>query len=138
MIVEAANTPFTTSSLTGDVVALWPVILYFAAVLAVVAGMLGISFVLGQRHWERATGLPYESGINATGSARGRVASDFFRIAIFFVVFDLESVFIFAWATSVRALGWAGYIEILVFTAVLLAALVYLWREKAFELGDGS
>jgi NADH-quinone oxidoreductase subunit A len=121
--MEAANAPL-----------LWPVVLYFAAVLAVVAGMLGISFVLGQRHSERGTGLPYECGINATGSARVRVASDFFRIAIFFVVFDLESVFIFAWATSVRALGWTGYIEILVFTAVLLAALVYLWREKALEM----
>lgn len=119
----------------ADSPVLWPAVLYFAAVLSVAAGMLGISFVLGQRHNERATGLPYESGVNTTGSARARVASDFFRVAIFFVVFDLEAVFIYAWATSVKALGWVGYIEILVFTSVLLAALVYLWREKALELG---
>jgi len=124
LVVEAANAPL-----------LWPLVFYAAAVLAVAVGMLGISFVLGQRHSERATGLPYESGVNTTGTARARVASDFFRIAIFFVVFDLESVFIYAWATSVKALGWAGYIEILVFTAVLLVALIYLWREKAFEFG---
>lgn len=114
---------------------LWPFAVYFAAVLAVAVGMIAISLVLGQRHAERATGLPYESGVNTTGSARARVSSDFFRIAIFFVVFDLESVFIFAWATAVRPLGWMGYVEILIFTAVLLVALVYLWRERALDLG---
>lgn len=120
---------------TSSAPLLWPMVLYFAAVLSVAAGMLGISFVLGQRHSERTTGLPYESGVNVVGSARARVRPDFFRIAIFFVVFDLESVFIYAWAVSVKALGWKGYAGILVFVGVLLVTLGYLWREKAFDVG---
>ena len=118
---------------TPDAPLLWPLVVYFGGVLAVVAGMLGISFVLGQRHYERATGAPYESGIVSTGSARIRFSSTFFLIAIFFVIFDLESVFIFAWATAVRETGWWGYGEICVFIGVLAAALVYLWRERALD-----
>ena len=69
---------------------LWPILLYGAIVLSLVCLMLGLSFVLGQRHQERATGQVYESGMLPTGTAQVRFASDFFRIAIFFVVFDLE------------------------------------------------
>lgn len=118
---------------TASAPALWPLVIYFGAVLAVIVGMLVISYVLGQRHQERATGEPYESGIVSTGSARVRFSSTFFLIAIFFVIFDLESVFIMAWATAARELGWWGYGEICVFIGVLLAALAYLWRERALD-----
>jgi NADH-quinone oxidoreductase subunit A len=111
----------------------WPVLLYCAAALAVVAGMVGVSYVLGQRHRERATGEPYESGIVAMGSARLRVSAKFYLIAMFFVIFDLESVFVFAWAVSAREVGWAGYLEVVVFIGILLATLVYLWRLGALD-----
>ena len=117
---------------------LWPLWVYFAGVLAVVAGMIGISFVLGQRHRERATDLPYESGVASTGSARVRLTSNFFLVAILFVIFDLESVFILAWALSVRELGWAGYLEICLFIGVLVATLAYLWREGALDVQPGA
>ena len=113
---------------------LWPLLIYTACVGSVVVGMLGISFVLGQRHREHATDEPYECGIVSTASARVRFSSDFFLLAIFFVVFDLESVFIYAWATAARELGWFGYGQICVFIGVLLAALGYLWRERALDL----
>ena len=71
--------------------------------------MVGASFVLGQRHNDRATGKPYESGIVSEGSARLRMTSQFYLMAMLFVIFDLEAVFIFAWAVAVRELGWAGY-----------------------------
>ena len=116
-----------------DAPLLWPLVLYCGGALAVVIGMLVISFLLGQRHNERATGAPYESGIVSTGSARVRFSSTFFLIAIFFVIFDLESIFIFAWATAAREVGWWGYGEICVFIGVLAAALVYLWRERALD-----
>ena len=54
---------------------------------------------------------------------------------MFFVIFDLEAVFIFAWAVAARELGWAGYWEIFVFIAILAAALVYLWRLGALDWG---
>src|SRR6476660_110938 len=110
---------------------LWTLGVYFILVLLLVAAMLAVSNVLGQRHDENATGQPYESGILSEGSARVRVAAKFYLVAMFFVIFDLEAVFIFAWAVAVREAGWTGYAEAMSFIAVLLVALAYLWRVGA-------
>ena len=112
---------------------LWALGVYFIAVVLLVAAMLAVSYVLGQRHDEHATGQPYESGILSEGSARIHVSAKFYLVAMFFVIFDLEAVFIFAWAIAARELGWVGYWEILVFIAILLAALAYLWRLGALD-----
>jgi len=113
----------------------WPLAAYFAAVLVVVAGMLTLSYFLGQRHQEKATGEPYESGIVSTGSARLRFSAQFYLIAMLFVIFDLETVFIFAWAVAFRQIGWTGYLGILFFIFVLVAALIYEWRIGALDWG---
>ncbi len=115
--------------------ALWPLAVYFVAVIGLVAAMIGISHALGERHAERATGQPYESGIVSEGSARVRFPVKFYLVAMFFVVFDLEAVFLFAWAVAARELGWAGYVEAMIFTVVLVAALAYLWRSGALDWG---
>lgn len=120
---------------THTIEALWPLGIFFAAVVVVVAIILVLSYVLGQRHHEPATDQPYESGIAATGTARMRFDVKFYLVAMFFVIFDLEAAFIFAWAVSVRETGWAGYAEMLVFIGVLGAGLVYLWRCGALEWG---
>jgi NADH-quinone oxidoreductase subunit A len=117
---------------------LWPLAVYLVIVLALVAAMLGLSFVLGQRHHERATDSPYESGILSQGTARVRLSARFYLVAMFFVIFDLEAVFLFAWAVSVRETGWTGYAEASVFIAVLLATLIYLWRVGALDWRQGS
>ena len=122
--------------LLAQIAPLWPLAAYFAAVVLLATGILGLSYVLGQRHKEPATGLPYESGIVSTGSARLRMPVEFYLVALFFVIFDLEAVFIFAWAIAARQLGWAGYVEVLVFVSVLLSALVYLWRDGALDWGS--
>ena len=114
---------------------IWPLIVYGAAALAVLAGMLALSAVLGQRHREGSTDEPYESGIAATGSAQVRFDAKFYLMAMFFVVFDLEAVFIFAYAVAFRDSGWIGYIEISVFIGILMAALIYLWRLGALDWG---
>jgi NADH-quinone oxidoreductase subunit A len=119
----------------ADQLQLWPFGVYFLAVLFVVAAMLAVSYVLGQRHRDRATGSPYESGIVSEGSARVRLSAKFYLVAMFFVVFDLEAAFLFAWAIAARDAGWSGYWEVVVFTAVLAVALVYLWRLGAFDWG---
>jgi NADH-quinone oxidoreductase subunit A len=117
---------------------LWPLAVYFVIVILLVVAMLSLSFVLGQRHHNRATGTPYESGIVSQGSARVRLSAKFYLVAMFFVIFDLEAVFIFAWAIAVREAGWTGYFEVLVFIGVLLATLVYLWRVGALDWRQGS
>jgi NADH-quinone oxidoreductase subunit A len=116
-------------------VPLWPFVLYAIAVIIVAAVMVGASYLLGQRHRDRDMEEPYESGILATGSARMRFDIKFYMIAMFFIIFDLESVFIFAWSVSLFENGWSGYIGMAVFISVLLAMLVYLWRIGALEWG---
>jgi len=115
--------------------ALWPFFVFLGAALVVLAGMLVISYALGERHVEPATGEPYESGILPTGTARIRFDVRFYLVAMFFVIFDLEAVFIFLWAVALKQAGWTGYIEIAVFIAILVAALAYLWRLGALEWG---
>ena len=115
---------------------LWPMIVYFIAVLALVASMLVLSYLLGQRHAERATTEPYESGIVSTGSARLRFSVKFYLVAILFVIFDLEVAFVIAWAIAFRELGWAGYLGVLFFIVVLVAALIYEWRLGALDWGS--
>jgi NADH-quinone oxidoreductase subunit A len=117
---------------------LWPLAAYLVIIIGLVVAMLGLSFVLGQRHDNRQTGSPYESGILSQGSARVRLSAKFYLVAMLFVIFDLEAVFIFAWAIVVREAGWAGYSEALVFITVLLATLFYLWRVGALDWRQGS
>ncbi|MFZ0589252.1 MAG: NADH-quinone oxidoreductase subunit A [Bryobacteraceae bacterium] len=117
---------------------LWPLAIYFAIVCVLAVAMLGLSYVLGQRHHDRATGSPYESGIISEGTARVRLSAKFYLVAMFFVIFDLEAVFIFAWAVSVREAGWLGYGEVVVFIGILVATLAYLWRVGALDWRSGQ
>lgn len=112
---------------------LWPLVVYGAAAALIVGAMVGVSWFLGGRHHGSQTGEPYESGIVTTGSARLRFPVSFYLVATFFLIFDLEAVFVFAWAVAVRPLGWSGFVEVSIFVGVLLAALVYLWRLGALD-----
>lgn len=95
--------------------------------------------MLGERHKDRATGEAYESGILSTGSARLRFPSQFYLIAMLFVIFDIETVFIISWAIAFEELGWAGYIAVGVFIFILLVVLIYEWRNGALDFGpDGK
>ncbi|MEC4748480.1 NADH-quinone oxidoreductase subunit A [Methylomicrobium sp. Wu6] len=112
---------------------LLPLILYFAAVLAVTGIMLGGAYFLGQRHSAKAADETFESGIVATGDVHIRFSIQFYLLAIFFVIFDMESVFLFAWSVALYESGWPGFIEALIFIGVLLASLVYLWSSGALD-----
>jgi len=114
---------------------LWPLLIYSLLVFLVAAGMLTISYLLGQRHVDKETNEPFESGVKITGSARLRFSPQFYLIAMFFVVFDLEAVFIIAWAVSVKEAGWAGYFGVLVFILILTVVLIYEWRTGTLDIG---
>jgi NADH-quinone oxidoreductase subunit A len=117
---------------------MWPLVVYAGLVVVVVGGMLGVSALLGQRHSERATGEPYESGIASAGSARVRFGSRFWVVAILFVIFDLEAMFVVAWATAATDVGWPGYVGLLGFLLALVVALIYEWRMGALDILHGS
>ena len=101
--------------------------------------MLGLSYFLGQHHKDRATGEPFESGILSTGSASLRFSSQFYLIAMLFVIFDVETMFIFSWAIAFEELGWYGYGGVIVFIILLVVVLIYEWRNGALDFGpDGK
>jgi NADH-quinone oxidoreductase subunit A len=118
------------------VIDLWALLIYAGMVVILAGGMLGLSYVLGERHKDHATDVPYESGIQPTGSARLRLSVKYYLVAMFFVVFDLEAAFIYLWAVSARQAGWLGYIEVVIFIIVLAAALFYLARIGALDWGS--
>ncbi|SEQ91504.1 NADH-quinone oxidoreductase subunit A [Solimonas aquatica] len=111
----------------------WSLLIYVVAVLGIVLVMLGLSWVLGGRDWGRAKNEPFESGVVGQGGARLRLSAKFYLVAMFFVIFDVEALFLYAWAVSVRESGWAGFFEAVVFIFILGASLVYLWKIGALE-----
>jgi NADH-quinone oxidoreductase subunit A len=115
---------------------LWPLVVYFVSILALVGTILLLSAFLGERSpMTRATAEPFESGVVHIGSAHTPVSVEFYLTAIFFVVFDLETVFIFAWAVAFYELGVFGYLAISVFIFILVVALIYEWKSGALDWG---
>ncbi len=129
------NTP---KILAEHTLALWPLALYFGAAVALAVVMLVLSYLLGERHRKRAAEVPYESGIIPTGPAWIRFDIKYYLIAMFFVIFDVEAVFVFAWAVGLHDAGWTGFFEMFVFIGILLVALFYLWRMGALEWAAGG
>ena len=111
----------------------WAFAVFLLGVCALIAFMLGVSSLLGSKAWGRSKNDPFESGMLPVGSARLRLSAKFYLVAMLFVIFDVEALFLFAWAVSVRESGWAGLIEATVFITILLAGLVYLWRIGALD-----
>lgn len=113
----------------------WPFLVYSVLAAGVAAVMLAGSFFLGERRRGAITAEPYESGIRPTGSTGAPFSIKYYQVALFFVVFDVESVFIFAWAIRFRDLGWTGYIAVFIFIAILLLTLLYLLKEGSLDWG---
>ena len=113
---------------------LWPIAIFLFILVGLLVAMLMLSYLLGPKTQSRAKHTPYESGVVSIDNNKTRFGNHFFLYAIFFVIFDLETIFLFAWVISFEQSGWAGFIEACIFITILLAALVYLWRVGALSL----
>ncbi|MBJ7221362.1 MULTISPECIES: NADH-quinone oxidoreductase subunit A [unclassified Brenneria] len=111
----------------------WAFALFLIIAVGLCGFMLAGGFLLGGRAKARAKNTPYESGIDAVGSARLRLSAKFYLVAMFFVIFDVEALYLYAWAVSIRESGWIGFIEASIFILVLLAGLIYLVRIGALD-----
>lgn len=107
--------------------------IYMAAICIMIMIMLGTSWLLGPRRPGATDKNPFESGILPLHDTNIRIPSQFYLIAMFFVVFDLEMVFVFAWAVALRPAGWTAYTGMLAFLSFLLLALIYLWRSGGLQ-----
>ncbi|WP_455382225.1 NADH-quinone oxidoreductase subunit A [Salinispira pacifica] len=106
---------------------------YVGLVLLLTAIIIFLSALIGERHKKSDSELPFESGITSTGSARIRFNVQFYIVAMLFLVFDMETIFIITWAVAAGTVGWPGYFEVAVFILLLLAALFYLIRVGAID-----
>ena len=103
----------------------WAVIAFVIGVTFLCAFMLTVPQLLGGKAWGRAKQEQFESGIVGVGGARMRLSAKFYLVAIFFVLFDIEALYLYTWATSVREVGWFGFTTVAVFIVDLLIGLVY-------------
>ena len=108
-------------------------VLYTLIVLVVIAVMLFLTAWLGEKKESEEKQRPYECGIIPTGSAWFRYPVPFYLVAAFFLIFDLEAVFIFAWAVAFVDLGWMGWMRITFFILVLLLSLFYIWKKGGLD-----
>lgn len=109
--------------------------LYTAAAVGLFGVLLTAAWWLGPKKTNRNKELAYESGVIPSGSARQLLSVPFYLIAIFFIVFDVETAFIFTWAAAWEQLGLAGLLHITFFIVALLLGLAWLWIKKGLEWG---
>ncbi|WP_111495871.1 NADH-quinone oxidoreductase subunit A [Marinobacter bohaiensis] len=122
-----------TQTSTALIAEYWGIGVFILAVLGLCAFMIVASAFLGGRSRGRSKDLPFESGIIGAGSARQRFSVKFYLVAMLFVIFDIEAVFLFAWAVSIREVGWTGFWGAAIFIVILLAGLLYDSRVGALE-----
>jgi len=115
------------------VTAYLPIFVHFALVVLVTAALLAAHAVLGGARPSPAKAGPYESGVWPIGSAREPVPVRYYLIAMLFLLFDIEAVFLYPWAVVARQLGVVGLLEVLTFVAVLGLGFVYAWKRGALE-----
>jgi NADH-quinone oxidoreductase subunit A len=114
----------------------FPLLIFIAAV--VIFGLIALflpPWLAGSRR-TAAKDLPYESGIVPRMGARRRFAISFYLTAMLFIIFDVEAIFIYPWAVILKGLAWFGVAEMAIFAAILLVALIYVWKKGALEWGN--
>jgi len=110
-----------------------PLLIYFLIVVAVSAAILGLSAWVGVKRPSQSKLSPYECGIVPVGDARERFSVSFYLVAMLFILFDVEAVFLYPWAVIFKSLRWFGFLEMLLYIVVLMAGYVYIWKKGALD-----
>ena len=120
----------------------FPVVVQVIIAIAVAAGLIGASTLLGKRARSPLKDTPYESGMAPVGSARERFSVKFYLVGMIFILFDIEAVFLYPWAVVYRDLKMFGFVEMLIFVALVLVGFFYVWKKGALDWAvlkkDGS
>lgn len=107
----------------------FPVLLQILIAMAIAGGMLGASALLGKRVRDASKDSPYESGMTPVGSARERFSVKFYLVAMLFILFDIEAIFLYPWAVVYRELKIFGFVEMLLFIALVFCGFFYIWKK---------
>lgn len=107
--------------------------IYGGAVVLLAATILGASAWVGNHRPSREKLSPYECGIAPVGNARERFSISFYLVGMLFILFDVEAVFLYPWAVVYKQLRWFGFLEMLLYIAILLAGYFYIWKKGALD-----
>jgi NADH-quinone oxidoreductase subunit A len=110
-----------------------PLLLMFLAAMGISGAILALSALIGRHKHNRAKDQPYECGITPTGDAREPFSVQFYLVALLFILFDIEAIFLYPWALVYRDLRLFGFVEMLLYIIILLAGYVYLWKKGALD-----
>ena len=137
-VTPVTTVPTLTTASPPSFEALMSLGLYALLAVVLISVLLLLARFLGQRTRGDIKGQPYESAVLPTGEARLREPVPFYLVAIFFIVFDVEAVFVVSWAVAYDLLGWAGFWQITFFIIILFLGLVYLWKMGGLDWGSRS
>ena len=112
------------------------IVIMIALGLGFAGVMIGLSLLLGPKNPTPEKLAPYECGMPAVGDARERHSVKFYLVAMIFLLFDIEIAFLYPWAMALRDLQWAGYLQVILFMALLLAGYIYVWRKGVLDWGN--
>ncbi|HUI81408.1 MAG TPA: NADH-quinone oxidoreductase subunit A [Bryobacteraceae bacterium] len=111
----------------------FPVLVQGLLAVVIAAALIIISYVFGKKVRNKIKDTPYESGITPTGDARSRFSVKFYLVAMLFIVFDIEAIFLYPWAVVYRDLKWFGFVEMLIFVVLILSGFFYIWKKGALD-----
>jgi NADH-quinone oxidoreductase subunit A len=115
-----------------------PLLIHMIIVGLVACGMVLLSWLIGWRRPTRAKMSPYECGMAPIGDARERFSVKFYLVAMLFILFDVEAVFLYPWAVILRDLKMFGFWEMLVYIGIVLVGFFYIWKKGVLDWGEGS
>jgi len=110
-----------------------PIFIFIAVVVILIPLTLGIAKLVRPEKPEKAKLMPYECGVDPIGDSRQRYTVRFYIVAILFVIFDVETIFLFPWAVLYKSLALFGFIEMMVFLGILIVGYVWVWKKGALE-----
>src|SRR5580658_6096235 len=115
-----------------------PVLMQSVLALVIACALVTLSYVIGRKVKNKVKDMPYECGIAPTGDARERFSVKFYLVAMLFILFDIEAVFLYPWAVILRKLKMFGFWEMLVYIGIVLVGFVYIWKKGALDWGTPS
>ncbi|MGO9231821.1 MAG: NADH-quinone oxidoreductase subunit A [Bryobacteraceae bacterium] len=116
----------------------FPVLVQALLAMALAAGLIAVSYLLGKRVRNRVKDMPYESGMVPTGDARHRFSVKFYLVAMLFILFDIEAIFLYPWVVVYRELKMFAFVEMLVFVILILSGFFYIWKKGALDWSPDS
>ncbi len=110
-----------------------PLLIQMLVAVGLATGMVVLSFVLGKHKYSKSKMSPYECGMEPIGDASERFSVKFYLVAMLFILFDVEAVFLYPWAVILKELKMFGFFEMLVYIGVVLAGLIYIWKKGVID-----